>query len=121
MKRYGKEVILDIHNCNVSKFNRKDIKKYIIQLCDLIDMQREDLNWWDYKGYPEEYAKAPDHLKGTSCVQFIKTSNITIHTIDPMKKIFINIFSCKNFSGTKAAKFSADWFNGKIVSFAEIS
>lgn len=120
MKNYGKEIILDIHNCDVSKFNRNDIKKYIIALCNLIDMQREDLHWWDYNGYPEEYDKAEDHLKGVTCVQFIKTSNIVIHTVDPFKKLFVNIFSCKDFDSNLTANFTADWFSGQISSFTVV-
>jgi len=54
MKNYGKELILDIHECGVSKFNRKDIEEYCIQLCDLIDMVREKIHFWDYEGVPEE-------------------------------------------------------------------
>ena len=43
MKNYGKETILDIHNCDAEQFTRKSIRKYFIELCDLIDMQREKL------------------------------------------------------------------------------
>lgn len=118
---YGKELILDIHNCDSSTFNRNSIEKYFIELCKLIDMQREDLHFWDYYGEPRwEYNRAPDHLKGTSAIQFIKTSNITIHTLDILKKVFINIFSCKDFDSIKAAKFSEKWFGGKIITCEKI-
>lgn len=110
MKDYGKELILDLHECDPSTFTRKSIRKYFKELCKLIDMQREKLVWWDFKGCPEEYKKAPLHLKGTSAIQFIKTSNITIHTLDDLKRIYINIFSCKNFDTFKAECFSQSWF-----------
>ena len=94
---YGKELIIDLHDCDVSKFNRKDIEKFLIELCDdVIDMERADLNWWDYENDPEEYEKAPPHLKGISCVQFITTSSIVIHTLE-IGDAYINIFSCKDF------------------------
>ncbi len=116
MEAYGKELILDIHECDVSKFNRKDIEAYLVELCDdVIDMKREDLHWWDYLDEPEEYDKAPDHLKGTSCIQFITTSNIIIHAVDPLKKIFVNIFSCKDFDPIKAEVFTANFFNGVVL------
>lgn len=111
---YGKELILDLHNCDVKTFTRKSIKEYFKQLCELIDMERADLYFWDYRGYPEEYEKAEDHLKGRSAVQFIMTSNITIHTLDILGKVFINIFSCKDFSNTRARNFSVGWFKGKV-------
>ena len=113
---YGKELILDIHNCNVAKFNRKDIEAYLVELCDeVIDMERADLHWWDYEDEPEEYAKAPAHLKGISCVQFIMTSTIVIHSLEDLGKIFIDIFSCKNFSIEDVEKFTSEFFKGKIV------
>lgn len=115
MSNYGFELILDIHDADPSKFNRKDTRLFFKELCDLIGMQREDLHFWDYEGQPDEYTLAPDHLKGVSAIQFIKTSNITIHTLDVLKKIFINIFSCKRFDPDIARKFASDYFSGKVV------
>jgi len=118
---YGQELILDLHNCDVSKFNRKDIKAYLIELCDnVIDMERADLHWWDYEDDPEEYETAPSHLKGTSCVQFIMTSTIVIHSLEDLKKIFINIFSCKDFDAEETAKFTAGYFSGVVKNKTEI-
>ncbi len=118
---YGKELILDIHNCDVSKFNRKDIEAYLIELCDeVIDMERAELYWWDYEDVPDEYVKAPPHLKGTSCVQFIMTSTIVIHSLEDLKKIFIDIFSCKDFDGATVAKLTAEYFGGVIKNKTEV-
>ena len=114
---FGKELVLDITDCNASKFNREDIEKYLIELCDnVIDMEREDLHWWDYTDDPEGYNKAPAHLKGTSVCQFIKTSNIVMHTLDDMKNIHLNIFSCKDFDTVKAVDFTVEYFDGEVVS-----
>lgn len=44
-KNYGSELILDLHRCNPCKFTRNSIKEYFIQLCERIDMQREDLHY----------------------------------------------------------------------------
>jgi len=118
---YGKELILDIHNCDVSKFNRIDIENYLIELCDnIIDMEREDLYWWDYEDDPDGYKEAPSHLKGTSCVQFIMTSTIVIHSLVDLKKIYIDIFSCKSFDAEMAAVFSEKYFAGKVETYEVI-
>lgn len=114
MEHYGKELILDVYYCNTVKFNRSDLDTYFRIMCDeKILMEREILCWWDYEGCPEEYATAPAHLKGTSAVQFIKTSNITVHTLDVLKRIYVNIFSCKDFDINVARKFTEDYFGGK--------
>ncbi len=120
MKNYGKELILDLHNCDPSIFNRKDIEDYFIELCELINMQREDLHFWDDEGVPEEEKETLPHLKGTTAIQFIKTSNITIHTLDLMKNVYLNIFSCKDFNVDLVANFSEDWFKGKIIHRVEV-
>jgi hypothetical protein len=39
-ENYGMEVIIDLHYCNVTKFNRKNLKKFFIELCDLIKVER---------------------------------------------------------------------------------
>ena len=113
---YGKELILDLHNCDVGRFTREAIKIYLAMLCDrVIHMEREDLHWWDYKGEPEEYAKAPPHLKGISCVQFITTSTIVIHTLEELGTVMVNIFSCKDFDPEAAAAFTGEYFDGEII------
>ena len=115
MDFYGKELILDIHNCDPSKFNRRSIRNYIKQLCELIEMEKCRLCWWDDYGVPVEEQETEPHLKGTTAVQFIKTSNILIHTLDLLKNVYINIFSCKDFDSDLAKNFSKEWFKGKIV------
>ena len=114
-KSYGKELILDLHNCNPKKFNRKLIARYFRELCVLIDMQRADLHFWDDVGVPKAERQTEPHLVGTSAIQFIMTSNVTIHTLDILKSVYLNIFSCKDFNPKTAAEFSRKYFGGKIV------
>lgn len=117
LKNYGKEVILDLHHCNAKKFTRKIIKAYFIDLCHLIDMQICKLCWWDDYGLPPEKRQTKPHLKGISAVQFIMTSNITIHTLDIMERVYLNIFSCKDFDEKIVRDFTKNWFEGKVVNF----
>lgn len=78
-------------------------------------MKPERLYWWDDHGLEPELQQTEPHTKGTTAVQFILTSNITIHTLDLLKNVYINIFSCKDFDTNIAAQFSAEWFKGTIV------
>ncbi len=48
------------------------------------------------------------------------TSNVTIHTLDLLKAVYLNIFSCKDFDPKVAAAFSRKFFKGKIVTRAVI-
>lgn len=120
MNPYGKELIIDLHKCDPSTFTRKSIRKYFKLLCEQINMEPEKLCWWDDYGLESEFQQTEAHTKGTTAVQFILTSNITIHTLDLLENVYINIFSCKNFDADAAVKFSVDWFKGTIVNKAVI-
>ena len=110
MAYYGMELIIDLKGCDANLFNRTDIEEYFKQICDLISMKRQRLFFWDYEGDEKEKAEAPDHLCGTSAVQFIKTSNITLHALDRLGEVYINIFSCKDFDTIKALSFTVEFF-----------
>ena len=113
---YGFELIIDLKDCDPSLFNRKSIDHYFSTLCELISMEKAEVYFWDDIGVvPEERQTAP-HTKGTSAVCFILTSTIVIHTLDILKKVFVNIFSCKAFDPNIAADFTRDWFHGQIQS-----
>ena len=111
--KYGIELILDLHGCDASKFTRKSISRYFEELCILIDMQREELHFWDDIGVPDEEKQTSPHAQGTSAVQFILTSSIVIHTLDQLEAVYINIFSCKFYDPKVAEKFSVEWFSAK--------
>ena len=113
---YGKELILDLHKCDETKFTRNSIKEYFEILCELINMQRCELHFWDDLHTSESEKQTLPHTVGTSAVQFILTSNITIHTLDLLRKVFVNIFSCKDFDPSVAKDFTISWFDGEIAS-----
>lgn len=115
MKSYGKEIILDLHECDPATFTRASIKEFFQRLCRILDMTPEKLVWWDDLYERIKDRESEPHLKGTSAVQFIRTSNITIHTLDLLGKVYLNIFSCKNFHETNAINFAEKWFKGTRV------
>ncbi len=110
-KPYGYELIMDLHNCDVSKFTREDISVFFVELCDLTKMQRRDLHFWDDLDTPIDEQQTSPHTKGTSAVQFILTSSIVIHTLDLKEDVYINIFSCKHFDEKVALDFCKKWFS----------
>ena len=113
---YGKELVLDLKDCEPMYFNRVDIEEFFVQLCDKIDMERHELHFWDDEGVPPEECQTEPHLKGTSAIQFITTSNVTIHTLDLLGAVYLNIFSCKDFDQEFVASFAKGWFCGEINS-----
>ncbi len=118
---YGSELIVDVHSCTSSApFYREGIRDFFNKLCQKLDMEKGDLHFWDYEGEPEEYAKAPPHLKGISAIQFITTSNITIHSLDDLRQVYLNIFSCKDFDVDIILTFIAAWTEGNIVKVVSV-
>lgn len=105
MSAYGKELILDLHDC---KNLDVDTQAFCEELAELVDMQIEDFYAW------ESEPDAPKDPKtfGKSAVQFILTSNITIHILPLLGKVFINLFSCNDFDPDIATKFCETYFEG---------
>jgi S-adenosylmethionine/arginine decarboxylase-like enzyme len=118
---YGFELIMDLHNCDVSKFNRASLDGYFEKLCKAIDMQKCERYFWDDVGVAEEEKQTSPHTKGTSAVQFLLTSSIVIHTLDLLEAVYVNIFSCKEFDKKVAEKITKEWFgaNGCRTQFIE--
>lgn len=107
---YGMELVLDLHDCSPDTFTREAIERYFLELCKLIDMEPCELHFWDDTDVPEAECQTHPKTKGTSAVQFILTSSIVIHTLDLLRAVYLNIFSCKHFDSDLAARFSAESF-----------
>ena len=115
MKNYGNELILDLHGCDVNSFNRKNIDDFFTAVCVATQMEKCELHFWDDLETPESEKQTDPQTKGTSAVQFILTSNITIHTLDELEKVFINFFSCKPFDMWTVVDLALECFKGKVV------
>ena len=112
---YGRELILDLHGCDTSRFNRDDLTRFFQLLCKRIDMKPEALYFWDDVGVPPAERQTELHTKGTSAVQFILTSTIVVHTLDLTGKVFVNIFSCKTFDSADIESFCVEFFKAESV------
>lgn len=121
---YGPHLLMDCHGCDVKKFNRKSIKRYMKKLCKAIEMDAEDFHFWDDEGVPKEKKQTAVHAVGTSVagvmrkkvgVQFIITSSIVIHTMDLLGRAYVDIFSCKLFSEGKAREVTWEFFKADSI------
>ena len=110
---YGYELVMDLHGCDVSTFNRKSLDDYFEKLCKAIEMEKCERYFWDDFGVPADEQQTAPHAKGTSAVQFILTSTIVIHTLELLAAAYINIFSCKEYDADLAAKITREWFGAK--------
>ena len=109
-----------MQDCDTTKFTRKQIALYCMQLCKLIDMKPEVLYFWDDFHVPMAKRQTSPQTKGTTAIQFILTSNITIHTLDVLKSAFINIFSCKEYDTAQAEAFTVTFFSATSYKSTQI-
>ena len=111
MNNYGKELILDLSGCNARLFNRSHLEQYFTELCELIDMKKCEVHFWDDLFVEPSERQTEPHTKGTSAVCFILTSSIVIHTLDILERVYVNIFSCKGFDIEAAVDFTKSAFD----------
>ncbi len=114
MSPYGYELVLDVHGCDPSTFNRGSIDRFFTELCERIDMNKCEVHFWDDVGVPPEEQQTDPRTKGTSAVCFILTSTIVVHTLDLLEVVYVNIFSCKAFDPKLASEVTRDWYKGNI-------
>ena len=109
--KYGDELILDLHGCDPALFTAARIEEFMRGFCDkILDMTRGPFHVWGFDD-PLEKAQAASHLKGTSAIQFIETSNVTIHCLDDLGSVYLNVFSCKPFDVRSAIRFCSAFFH----------
>ncbi len=111
---YGKELILDLHECDVNTFTRESIGAFFDVLCTSIGMKVEDRHFWDDEGLAPEECQTNPKTCGVSAVQFILTSTIVVHSLTKLRKVYINVFSCKDFDQSEALKLAVKWFGSNL-------
>lgn len=114
---YGPELILDLHDCDTTTFNRKSLRAFGRAICKEIGMTPHMFRSepWDDDGVPEDECQTKSETKGYSAIQFLMESSILIHTLELTRSAYINIFSCKPFDRVKAKRFTKNWFGAKRI------
>jgi S-adenosylmethionine/arginine decarboxylase-like enzyme len=103
---WGLHAVIDLYGCNPELIKSfKEIERFVIELCELIDMKRYG------KAMIERFAS--DYYEGVSLLQFVETSSITAHFDEQENRAFIDIFSCKYFAPEKAVAFCQNFFKAK--------
>ena len=104
-KIYGLELILEVFGCDLKDLKSKErIQEYLDKATKIVKLEKYGSprikrfmggNGWD---------------EGYSFFQFLTTSSITGHYIEPDRVAFINIFSCSVFDPEKAIEFTRKFF-----------
>jgi len=101
---------IDLHDCKKimveSPESEEFIKRFVIELCDLIDMNRY--------GAPAIQWFGTGEVQGYTLTQLIETSCISAHWAND--RMFLDIFSCKFYNPYVAIEFVKNLFQAQDVS-----
>ncbi len=103
---WGLLTSIDIYDCNPASIRDADlIRRFVAELCDLIDMRRFGETLVVHFGEEERVA-------GYSMVQLIETSLISAHFANASNAVYLDVFSCKMYDPQVVAEFARSYFGG---------
>lgn len=105
---WGIASAIDIYGCDPDKIRDAElIKKFVVELCDLIEMKRFGETQVVHFGEDEKVA-------GFSMVQLIETSLISAHFANKTNATYLDVFSCKAYDPETVRAFAQDYFGGSF-------
>ena len=112
---YGPELLIDLKDADTSKFTRESLGVFLDTLCAMLDVEPQDRHFWDDQGVPDEERQTNPKTKGTTVIQFLLASNITIHTLDLLDRVYINVFVCRDFDAAAVVNYSKKFFDATLA------
>ncbi|MDA3789337.1 MAG: S-adenosylmethionine decarboxylase [Desulfobacula sp.] len=107
---WGIASAIDIYDCDPAKIRDAElIKRFVVELCDLIEMKRFGETQVVHFGEDEKVA-------GFSMVQLIETSLISAHFANKTNAIYLDVFSCKAYDPETVKSFAQNYFGGSFSS-----
>ncbi|WP_044351595.1 S-adenosylmethionine decarboxylase [Dethiosulfatarculus sandiegensis] len=106
---WGMAASIDVYNCDPATIrDAEKIRRFVIELCDLIEMKRFQETQVVHFGEDEKVA-------GFSMVQLIETSLISGHFANLTNTAYLDVFSCKPYDPEKVSDFAQKFFAGSHV------
>lgn len=103
---WGIASAIDIYNCDPEIIRDADaIRRFVVELCDLIEMKRFGETQVVHFGEDERVA-------GYSMVQLIETSLISGHFANLTNAVYLDVFSCKPYLPEMVQDFAEKFFKG---------
>ena len=105
-KAWGLCTSVDLQDCNPDLIRNADhIRRYVVELCELIDMKRF--------GECQVVDFGSGRVAGYSMVQLISTSLISGHFANDTNNAYLDVFSCKGYDPAVVEAFSKDFFGAR--------
>ena len=107
MDVWGIASSIDIYECDPGLIRDAEaIRRFTVELCDLIKMKRFGETQVVHFGEDERVA-------GYSMVQLIETSLISAHFANLTNTVYLDVFSCKPYNSETVRNFAQGYFGGK--------
>jgi S-adenosylmethionine/arginine decarboxylase-like enzyme len=112
---WGLHTAIDLYDCDLTVMTDADaLRRFAVELVDLLDMEAYGPPIVEFfgcgtwmPGQPED--EKPD-TAGYTLVQLIQTSSITGHFADGIRRIFLDVFSCKPYDPGTVVAFARTFF-----------
>jgi S-adenosylmethionine/arginine decarboxylase-like enzyme len=105
-KAWGLCTAVDLQDCHPDLIRNADhIRRYVVELCELIDMKRF--------GECQVVDFGSGRVAGYSMVQLISTSLISGHFANDTNGAYLDIFSCKGYDPAVVEEFSKKFFGAR--------
>jgi S-adenosylmethionine decarboxylase len=103
---WGLACSFDIYDCNPDTIrNANEIKRFVYELCELIEMKR--FGECVVVDFGED-----ERVAGFSMTQLIETSLISAHFANASNTTYLDVFSCKIYDPAVVEKFAIEFFGG---------
>ncbi|RXE56728.1 S-adenosylmethionine decarboxylase [Methanoculleus taiwanensis] len=108
---WGLYMSVDLKECDPAAIrDAETIHRFVVELCDLINMKRF--------GEPQIIHFGPnERVAGYSMTQLIETSCITAHFANETNGAYLDIFSCREYGPAMTAEFCKTFFGAKSVTY----
>ena len=98
---------IDLYDCDPETIrDAEKIKKFVVELCDIIEMKRFGDTVVVHFGEDEKVA-------GYSMTQLIETSLISGHFANQTNTSYLDVFSCKLYDPNVVAEFAKTYFKAE--------
>ncbi len=106
---WGLMTSVNLYDCDPASIRSAEtIKRYVVELCELIGMKR--FGECQIVHFGNEV-----RVEGFSMIQLIETSLISGHFADLTNAAYIDVFSCKPYEPNEVADFSKAFFRAESV------
>ena len=103
---WGLACSFDIYDCNPATIrDAEEIKRFVRELCELIEMKR--FGECVVVDFGED-----ERVAGFSMTQLIETSLISAHFANASNTTYLDVFSCKPYDPAVVEEFATKFFEG---------